>query len=110
MPDSLESLSERSVEDLLIMLADEQFYGMADLDPKQKAEMGRVSLLSWFRKMRDDLCAEGIGGSKPSDTETIARDAGAILDLALALAGQPPAALISVLIVKYGRDRLCAET
>jgi hypothetical protein len=102
-------LADYEVDDLLIMLAEQTIMGGSPLDPNHKRNIGRALLRGWFAKVKDVLCApEGLSRSA-RDKESEIRDAAAVADTISATLGQQvPVVTLSILIVKYGLDKLCA--
>ncbi|WP_326729953.1 hypothetical protein [Streptomyces phaeochromogenes] len=107
----LQKLAHVSINDLYAELA-QTVSGGSPVGREARERAGRALMLGHFSRLRDGICGKYRLSQGDGATETVARDAAAILDTVVAVTGLAlvPAATLSVLVVKYGLARLCLET
>lgn len=110
MSNELQELGAYTEDQLLLRLAEQMTAGGAPLDPSHKRAVGRALFSGWFAKLRDILCSGAIPIDGSSSTESLARDAAAIMDAIAAFKNQLPLATFSMLVAKYGLAALCSES
>jgi hypothetical protein len=105
------NLVQMSVDDLLIELAEESVLSGLSLGPEQKKKIGLAIFESMLKDIRAIICPkrDSLTSSADSDDDTKVRDAAFVMDMLLGLKGHPPVATLSMLVVKYGVERVCGD-
>jgi hypothetical protein len=107
--EDIKTLLLLSEEELLARLADESALGAEPFSFKRKVAVGRAIFAGWWEELKDTLCPRQREFTESDSAEDRVRDAAALLDIIATAHSNVPAATITVLIVKYGLERLCSD-
>jgi hypothetical protein len=106
--DRLRQLLALDEDELLVDLADMIALGVGPLDPSRKRSIGRAWLEAQTDRLREAICNDPRVQAVRNDEHADVVDlAAAVTDLVATIVGGVPAAVVSVILVRRGLDRLC---
>ena len=77
-------------------------------DVRRSVDLGRAWLANHLDELRDALCSDpGVLGARVAATADGSELVAAVIDVLSGVGHFPPVAVLGVLIVRYGLDKLC---